>query len=72
MAKSGIVLQDVFLNLIRKDRIPLTLQLHDSTRIKGMVKGFDSFTIIMESEGNQILVYKNAVATIIPSKPILM
>ena len=70
--KSAIVLQDVFLNLIRKDRVPIVIQLKDSTRLKGFVKGFDSFTVIMESEGDQVLVYKNAISLIQPSKPILM
>lgn len=67
----SIVLQDVFLNLIRKERIPALIHLSDSTKIAGMIKGFDSFTVIVESEGKQLMVYKNAISMVVPSKPVL-
>lgn len=66
----NINLQDVFLNQARKDHIPVTVFLTNGFQFKGMVRGFDSFTVILETDGKQQLVYKHAVSTIIPQKPI--
>ncbi|MGN0665924.1 MAG: RNA chaperone Hfq [Huintestinicola sp.] len=63
-------LQDVFLNQARKDKIPITCILTNGFQFKGMVKGFDSYTVIIESEGKQELVFKHAISTIIPVRPI--
>lgn len=59
-------LQDIFLNQIRKDKTMVTVYLINGFQLRGTVKGFDSFTIIIENEGRQNLVYKNAVSTITP------
>jgi host factor-I protein len=64
-------LQDVFLNQARKNRIPVIIHLVNGFQLKGFVKGFDNFTIILESEDKQIMVYKHAVSTLTPTKPIL-
>ncbi|MGI6175275.1 MAG: RNA chaperone Hfq [Christensenellales bacterium] len=64
MAKTTIILQDVFLNLVRKERMPITVVLGNATQIKGTVKGFDSFTVILEAGAEQLLIYKNAIAYI--------
>jgi host factor-I protein len=71
MAKSVNNLQDIFLNGARKNRIPVTVYLTNGFQIKGNVKGFDSFTVILESEAKQMMVYKHAISTITPLKPIL-
>ena len=63
-------LQDVFLNQARKDKISLTIFLTNGFQFKGIVKGFDSYTVILECEGKQQLVFKHAISTIIPTKPI--
>ena len=63
-------LQDVFLNQARKDRIPVTIYLTNGFQFKGIVKGFDSFTVVLDTEGKQNQVYKHAISTIIPVKPI--
>lgn len=63
-------LQDVFLNQARKDKIPLTIFLTNGFQFKGMVKGFDSFTVILDCDGKQNLVYKHAISTIIPARNI--
>ena len=63
-------LQDIFLNQARKDRIPVTIYLTNGFQFKGIVKGFDSFTVVLDTEGKQNLVYKHAISTIIPVKPI--
>lgn len=63
-------LQDVFLNQIRKDKTIVTVYLINGFQLRGCVRGFDSFTIIIENEGRQNLVYKNAVSTITPTRPV--
>lgn len=65
-------LQDVFLNQARKGHIPVTIHLTNGFQLKGgFVKGFDNFTIVLELDSRQILVYKHAVSTISPQKPVL-
>lgn len=66
----NINLQDVFLNQVRKDKMPATFILTNGFQFKGIVKGFDSYVVILESEGKQELVFKHAISTIIPNKPI--
>lgn len=69
MGKSQVNLQDIFLNQMRKEKIPVTMYLVNGARISGTIKGFDNFVILMKQE-NQQLVYKHAVSTIIPEKPV--
>jgi len=71
MNKVNNNLQDVFLNQARKGRVPVTIHLTNGFQLKGQVKGFDNFTIVLDSEGKQILIYKHAVSTISPLKQIL-
>ena len=61
-------LQDMFLNQLRKEKIMVTVYLVNGFQLRGYVKGFDTFTIVVENEGRQNLVYKNAVSTI--TKPV--
>lgn len=71
MNKSINNLQDIFLNNARKEKIPVTIFLMNGVRLEGIVKGFDSFTVVLDSMGKQQLVYKHAISTVSPSKPIL-
>jgi len=71
MTKSVNNLQDIFLNGARKSRIPVTVYLTNGFQIKGNVKGFDSFTVVLDSDGKQMMVYKHAISTITPQNPIL-
>lgn len=71
MNKPVINLQDAFLNQVRKEGIAVTIYLVNGFQIRGLVKGFDNFTIIMDSDGKQEMVYKHAVSTIIPLRPLL-
>ena len=63
-------LQDIFLNQARKTGMPLTLFLMNGFQLRGNVTGFDSFTVVLDSEGKQQLIYKHAISTIIPARPI--
>ncbi|HKM39312.1 MAG TPA: RNA chaperone Hfq [bacterium] len=64
-------LQDIFLNQARKDSIPCTVYLVNGFQIRGLIRGFDNFTVALESDGKQMLVYKHAISTITPSRPVL-
>lgn len=70
MTKNQFNLQDAFLNQVRKDKILVTIFLVNGFQIKGMVKGFDNFTVIIEVDGRQKLVYKHAMSTVEPIKAI--
>lgn len=71
MKNTVLNLQDLFLNNARKERIPVTIFLMNGVQIKGYVKGFDSYIVLLEGENKQQnLIYKHAVSTIIPGKQI--
>lgn len=70
MTKLQINLQDAFLNQVRKENIPVTIFLVNGFQLKGMVRGFDNFTVILESDGKQLMVYKHAISTVSPQKPV--
>ena len=63
-------LQDIFLNQARQTKQQLTVFLMNGYQLKGVVTGFDSFTVVLDSEGKQQLIYKHAISTIIPARPI--
>ena len=60
-------LQDLFLNQLRKDRIPVIVFLTNGVRLKGIVKGFDNFVVLLK-DVNEQLIYKHAISTIVPEK----
>lgn len=68
--KNQLNLQDTFLNQVRKDKILVTVYLVNGFQIKGIVKGFDNFTVIVEMDGRQQLIYKHAISTVSPIRPI--
>lgn len=72
MNKNQINLQDAFLNLVRKEKAPVTVFLINGFQIKGIVKGFDNFTVIVEIDGKQQLIYKHAISNVAPVRPIGM
>lgn len=66
----SINLQDTFLNLARKERNVVTIYLVNGFQFKGIVKGFDNYIVILDCDGKQQLVYKHAISTIAPARPI--
>lgn len=70
MNKTKLNLQDKFLNQIRKDNILTTIFLVNGYQLRGLVKSFDNFTILLEVEGKQQMVYKHAVSTIVPNRDV--
>jgi host factor-I protein len=66
-----INLQDMFLNQVRKEGIGVTIYLTNSVQLKGSVRGFDTFTVLLDAPGKPTqLVYKHAMASIVPNKTV--
>lgn len=71
MNKPQLNLQDIFLNQVRKENIGVTIYLVNSVQLRGMVRGFDAFTVLLDSVGRPTqLVYKHAIASIVPARPV--
>lgn len=68
--KPSINLQDTFLNQMRKENVPVTVFLVNGYQLKGILRGFDNFTLVLEAEGKQQLVYKHAISTVAPFRPV--
>ena len=69
MKSTVLNLQDLFLNNARKERVPVTIYLVNGVQVKGHVKGFDSYIILLEGDNKQQnMIYKHAVSTILPNK----
>ena len=63
-------LQDAILNEVRKDRTPVTLFLMNGFQLRGVITGFDSFVVVLVTEGKQQMIYKHAISTLVPFKPL--
>ena len=63
-------LQDLFLNQLRKDKSVVTMFLMNGFQLHGIVRGFDGFTVILDSDVKQQLIYKHAIPTVVPPKPL--
>ena len=63
-------LQDAFLNQVRRDKTNLTVFLMNGFQMHGVIRGYDGFTVVLDSDGRQQLIYKHAISTIIPPRPV--
>lgn len=61
-------IQDQYLNQLRKGRIPSTIFLTNGFQLRGVIKAFDNFTVLFETDGKQQLIFKHAISTFVPSK----
>jgi len=68
MAFKGIILQDSFLNQIRREQAQVTVHLTNGYQFRGLVKAFDNFVILLEVDKKQIMIYKHAISTVSPAK----
>ena len=66
--KNDINLQDAFLNVVRQQAQVITVILMNGYQMRGIIRGFASFIVILESDGRQQMVYKHAISTMIPSQ----
>ena len=63
-------IQDAFLNRARQDRVPVTVFLTNGFQMRGEIRGFDSSSVMVESDGKQQMIYKHAISTIAPSRAV--
>lgn len=64
--------QDQFLAAARREKSTVTLFLMNGFQLKGIIRGFDSFVLMVESEGRQQMIFKHAISTIVPAKPLTL
>lgn len=67
----GQTLQDPYLNILRKERVPVSIYLVNGIKLQGQVESFDQFVILLKNTVSQ-MVYKHAISTVVPSRPIRM
>lgn len=65
----GHTLQDPYLNVLRKDRIPVSIYLVNGIKLQGQVESFDQFVVLLKNTVSQ-MVYKHAISTIVPARPV--
>jgi host factor-I protein len=70
MAK-GQMLQEPFLNALRRDRVPVSVYLVNGIKLQGQIESFDQFVVLLKSAVSQ-MVYKHAISTIVPSRQVRM
>ncbi|MBN67420.1 MAG: RNA chaperone Hfq [Rickettsiales bacterium] len=63
-------IQDVFLNTLRKEKVPVTVFLTSGVKLQGNITGFDNFCVVLRRAPQMQLVYKHAIATVVPSQSI--
>lgn len=63
-------LQEAILNEVRKDKIPVTLFLMNGFQLRGTITGFDSFVVVLVTDGKQQMIYKHAISTLAPIRPL--
>jgi host factor-I protein len=62
--------QDVFLNHIRKNKVPVTIFLVNGVKLQGIVTWFDNFSVLLRRDAHSQLVYKHAISTVMPAAPV--
>lgn len=70
MSTKPINLQENFLNQARKENVPVTVHLVNGFQLKGLIRGFDQFTVVIDSMGRQQMIFKHAISTITPARPL--
>lgn len=62
--------QDTFLSAARRDKLSVVVFLMNGFQMRGVVKGFDSFVVLLDTDGKQQMIYKHAISTVVPPKPV--
>jgi len=68
MVKGSANYQNDILNAVRKDAIPVTVFLGNGFQLRGVIRSFDSYVVVLETDGRQQMIYKHAISTIAPSR----
>ena len=63
-------LQDAILSEVRRDKVPVTLFLMNGFQLRGVITGFDSFVVVLVTDGKQQMIYKHAISTLAPIRPL--
>ena len=63
-------LQEIFLTQARRERRPVTMFLMNGFQMRGCITGFDAFIVVLTSDGKQQIIYKHAISTIVPERPV--
>ena len=70
MSNNSNNLQEIFLTQARRDRRMVTMFLMNGFQMRGCITGFDAFTVVLTSDGKQQIIYKHAISTIVPERPV--
>ena len=65
-----INLQDAILKEVRRDKVPVTLFLMNGFQLRGVVTGYDNFVVVLTTDGKQQMIYKHAISTLVPIRPL--
>ena len=71
MTQKGQLLQDPFLNILRKDRIPVSIYLVNGIKLQGQIESFDQYVVLLRNTVTQ-MVYKQAISTVVPTRAVNM
>ena len=63
-------LQDTILKEVRRDKVPVTLFLMNGFQLRGTVSGYDNFVVVLVTDGKQQMIYKHAISTLVPIRPL--
>ncbi len=67
--QKGAALQDPFLNILRKERVPVSVYLVNGIKLQGQIESFDQFVVLLKNSVSQ-MIYKHAISTVVPSRPV--
>ncbi len=67
--QKGAALQDPFLNVLRKERVPVSVYLVNGIKLQGQIESFDQFVVLLKNSVSQ-MIYKHAISTVVPSRPV--
>ena len=70
MSNNSNNLQEIFLTQARRERRPVTMFLMNGFQMRGYITGFDAFIVVLTSDGKQQIIYKHAISTIVPERPV--
>ena len=63
-------LQDAILSEVRREKVPVTMFLMNGFQLRGTVTGYDSFVVVLVTDGKQQMIYKHAISTLAPIRPL--
>jgi host factor-I protein len=69
VSNKGQLLQDPFLNLLRKEHVPVSIYLVNGIKLQGHIESFDQYVVLLRNTVTQ-MVYKHAISTVVPGRPV--